>query len=83
VVHNKVRVSRLPAWISRCNGPRQSPRSAVHMRLCIATILNVLTLAASKYNDVILIFLSNYVVITQNAEPVRLYHHGYVETQAK
>jgi hypothetical protein len=49
----------------------------------LATILNVLTVAASKYNDVILIFLSDYVVITQNAEPARLYHHGYVETQAK
>jgi hypothetical protein len=36
----------------------------------LATILNVLTVAASKYNDVILIFLSDY------AEPVRLYHHG-------
>jgi hypothetical protein len=49
----------------------------------LATILNVLTVAASKCNDVILIFLSDYVVITQNAEPVRLDHHGYVETQAK
>jgi hypothetical protein len=56
---------------------RQLPASPL-----LATILNVLT-QASKYNDVILIFLSDYVLITQNAEPVRLYHHGYVETQAK
>jgi hypothetical protein len=49
----------------------------------LATILNVLTVAASKYNDVSLIFLSDYVVITQNAEPVLLCHHGYDETQAK
>jgi hypothetical protein len=49
----------------------------------LATILNVLTVAARKYNDVILIFLSDYVVITQNAEPVRFCHHGYVQTQAK
>jgi hypothetical protein len=49
----------------------------------LATRLNVRTVAASKYNDMILIFLSDYIVITQNTEPVRLYHHGYVETQAK
>jgi hypothetical protein len=49
----------------------------------LAAILNVLTVAASKYNDVILIFLSDYAVITQNAELARRYHHGYVETQAK